>query len=90
MISPDSRYRDSTTTLVSSNRGVHLTVVPSAPSDWVFDFTYYRWRADDRLDLLPHSFYGDPRLWWMLADGNPEILDWTSLKVGQIIRVPSA
>ena len=26
----------------------------------------------DRLDLLAYRYYGDPRKWWLICDGNPD------------------
>ncbi len=30
-------------------------------------------KAGDRLDLLARHYYNDDRLWWRIADANPEI-----------------
>jgi hypothetical protein len=75
--------------LISSGRGTNLTVVPGQQREWAFNFTYHQWDATDRLDLLAAQYYGDARLWWHIADGNPEVLEWVSLTPGQIIRIPS-
>ena len=29
-------------------------------------------QAGDRLDLISHRVYGDPRLFWRIADANPD------------------
>lgn len=89
MISSSSRYKDSTLTLVASGRGTNLTVVPGQQQDWAFKFTYHQISGSDRIDLLADQFYGDSRLWWHIADANPEILSWETLTPGQIIRIPS-
>jgi nucleoid-associated protein YgaU len=89
VITSSSRYRDSDLTLVSTGRGTHLTVVPGQQTEWAFLFTYHQVTASDRLDLLAQQFYGDPRMWWQIADANPEVLDWTVLTPGQVIRIPS-
>jgi hypothetical protein len=90
MISADSRYADSTLTLVASGRGTNLTLVPSQQREWAFKFTYHQLNGSDRIDLLAVQYFGDARLWWTIADANPEILDWTVLTPGQIIRIPNA
>jgi hypothetical protein len=46
--------------------------------------------GSDRIDLLAVQYFGDARMWWHIADANPEILDWTVLTPGQIIRIPNA
>ncbi len=89
MISNTSRYKDSTLALVSSGRGTNLTVMPSQQQEWAFTFTYHQLTSSDRLDLLAQQYYGDPALWWHIADANPEVLTWDVLTPGQIIRIPS-
>jgi hypothetical protein len=89
MISSNSRYSDSSLALVASKRGTNLTVVPGQQREWAFNFTYHQVTSADRIDLLADQFYGDARLWWHIADANPEVLDWSVLIPGQIIRIPS-
>tara|TARA_Y100001938_G_C7818395_1_gene295402 strand:- start:159 stop:488 length:330 start_codon:yes stop_codon:yes gene_type:complete len=45
----------------------------------------------DRLDLLAHQFYGDTRLWWIIARANMSKVrrDSYSLKSGMEIRIPA-
>ncbi|MDX3260701.1 tail protein X [Streptomyces sp. MI02-2A] len=88
-ISASSRYKDSNLTLIATGRGTNLTVVPGQQKEWSFAFTYHQLTSADRIDLLAQQFYGDPELWWHIADANPEILDWTVLTPGQTIRIPS-
>ncbi len=64
----------------------------------MLDLPMYTQKADDffhlvsktdRMDLLAHSFYGDPNLWWVIAWANDlEILP-TQLIEGASIRIPS-
>jgi hypothetical protein len=89
MITSNSRYAQSNLALVSSGRGTNLTVVPGQQREWSFNFTYHQITGAERLDLLAEQFYGDTRLWWHIADANPEVMDWTVLTPGQIIRIPS-
>lgn len=89
MITAASRYADSALALVSSSRGTNLTVVPSQQREWAFNFTYHQVNGADRIDLLADQYYSDARLWWMIADANPEVLEWSTLTVGQTIRIPS-
>jgi nucleoid-associated protein YgaU len=89
VISATSRYKDSNLALVSSSRGTNLTVVPSQQQEWSFTFTYHQVTASDRIDLLAEHYYGDPLLWWSIADANPEVMTWDVLTPGQIIRIPS-
>ncbi|MFY1652539.1 LysM peptidoglycan-binding domain-containing protein [Solwaraspora sp. WMMB762] len=43
----------------------------------------------ERLDQLAGRFYGDPKLYWLILDANPEVLDpFTLLTPGRRIRIP--
>jgi hypothetical protein len=91
MISSTSRYANaSTQTIQVSPTDLRITIVPSYYSDWAFNFTYYQVKIGDRVDTLARFFYVDDTQWWRIANANPEILDWTKLTPGQILRVPSA
>jgi nucleoid-associated protein YgaU len=50
--------------------------------------------AGDRLDLLARHYYNDERLWWRIADANPEFLYGGDMvledKEGHVILVPKA
>jgi hypothetical protein len=63
--------------------------VPSPSRSFTVNYTYYLWVYGDRPDSVAAFFYGDPSMWWNIADANPEILDWTDLQPGTVIRVPS-
>lgn len=47
--------------------------------------------SGDRLDLLANQFYKDTRLWWIIANANPEIVrrDSFNLKPGLEVRIPT-
>lgn len=51
-------------------------------------------KSGDRLDLLARHYYNDDRLWWRIADANPEFIHGAMLlaedQVGQIILIPRA
>ncbi|OLS52127.1 LysM peptidoglycan-binding domain-containing protein [Rhodovulum sulfidophilum] len=36
-------------------------------------FVEYTLKVGDRLDKLAGEFYGDPRLWWAIAEANPQV-----------------
>lgn len=42
-----------------------------------------------RLDLLAHRYYGDPLLWWVIADANHIIDQFTEINAGDVIIIPS-
>jgi hypothetical protein len=44
---------------------------------------------DERLETLAMQTYGDPTLWWLIADANPEVFHpEDDLVPGQVIRIP--
>jgi nucleoid-associated protein YgaU len=48
----------------------------------------YRVRAGDRLDLIAHTLFGDPFLYWRLADANPDARLDELAEPGRTIAVP--
>lgn len=59
--------------------------MPDSPDDTFFtvDLAHI-----GRLDVIANKVYGDPRLWWVIANKNL-ITDQRSLKTGTILRVPA-
>lgn len=51
-------------------------------------------KSGDRLDLLARHYYNDDRLWWRIADANPEFIHGAELleedRVGLVILIPQA
>lgn len=89
-ISAASRYASSTVTAVTAPDGItRQTIMPQTPVSRNLVVTDYTWREGDRVDLLAARAYGDETLWWVLGSANPEILDWTSVTPGTVVRIPS-
>ena len=61
---------------------------PEIPLD--IDDVYIITTVGDRLDLLANQFYGDIRLWWLIASANMNKVrrDSFALKTGVEIRIP--
>jgi hypothetical protein len=53
------------------------------------DDIYYCVQEGDRIDLLAARFYGDPNLWWVIAEANNIELVPTQLVPATTIRIPS-
>ncbi len=64
-----------------------LDNLPTVPES--VDDIYYQVKNVDRIDLLSTTFYGDPNLWWVIAQANDMEILPTDLQPGSIIRVPS-
>jgi nucleoid-associated protein YgaU len=90
-VSASSRYAGSKIQPVTDAAGVtRNTILPAAPADTTYQVSFYAWRGSDRMDLLAARFYGDERLWWLIAKANPEVVDWFSIAPGTVLRIPNA
>lgn len=89
MIFTDSRY--ATGVLAKSvdarNDSYQLSVFRQFPSS-SSSFYYYVWSQRDRIDLVAAELLGDPNLWWLIMDYNPEILNPFDIPLGASLRIP--
>ncbi|MEU0214538.1 hypothetical protein ABZ281_05210 [Streptomyces sp. NPDC006265] len=84
-----SRYLRNETALVPDRNGkLQLAVMPRRPTAQTLRVTDYRWRTDERVDDVASRYYGSESSWWMFAEANPSILDWSQVQAGQQILVP--
>lgn len=91
MITADSRYVTATiTTATGPDEETRQEMRVAFPRSRMIRYTYYRVIAGDRVDTLAKRMFGRPTLWWMIADANPEILDWMDLTPGTVLRIPNA
>lgn len=90
-IAADSRYVTATiTTAVGPDGETRQEMRVAFPRSRMISYTYYRVVDGERVDTIAKDFYGKGELWWMIADANPEVIDWFDLEPGTIIRVPNA
>lgn len=45
--------------------------------------------AAERIDRIATRFYGNPRLWWVIAVANDIEIQPTELSEGDVLRIPS-
>ncbi|MFI2616684.1 hypothetical protein [Streptomyces sp. NPDC018584] len=91
MISSASRYAGNPIEIVRDVDGKsRRVIVPVAPQQIRARVIKYRWNEDDRVDSVAADYYQDPTQWWRIAEVNPEILDWTDITPGTLIRIPNA
>ncbi len=83
----DSRYADAIPVLVTSEKGVALTLYMRPPNTNK-QYRLYTVVQGDSLDILAYRFYGDPRLYWMIANMNPQVHFPDGLPAGTVLRVP--
>lgn len=60
-------------------------IVPGGAS-----YSYRTVVEGDRLDVYAFEYFGDPKLWWVIADMNPQIESVVTLTPGSVLRVPRA
>lgn len=59
--------------------------IPERPTD-----LYHRVKSHEktRLDILAHTYYKNPLLWWVIAQANDIYNPFLTLDPGTLIRVP--
>ena len=90
MITPESRYSSLAVIVTDTAHGKQQVIDLEPPSVRTVSFTYYQVEEGDTVDQIAHGEYDSGSLWWIIADANPEIIDWSDLKPGTILRIPSA
>jgi hypothetical protein len=91
MLYTDSRYAEGVVVRAIDARksSYELCLFRQFPSG-KSKFYFYTWTQKDRIDLIANEFLGDPSLWWIIMDYNPEIVNPLDIPVGTSIRIPSA
>lgn len=89
MIFTDSRYADGMVTraIDARNNTYQLSLFRQFP-EGRSQFFLYTWTQRDRIDLVANEFLGDPSLWWVLMDYNPEIVNPLDIPIGTSLRIP--
>ena len=65
--------------------GLRQTPVSPTPQDRVYNVTL---ETANRLDLIANAFYGNPELWWVIADANSILDPMAGIPVGTELRIP--
>lgn len=47
------------------------------------------WMQGDRLDILAQKYYGDARLWWIIAEYNNIMHFFEEIEYGRVLILPS-
>lgn len=80
MLNTNSRY--TTTTSVDG------TVIAVRKTKQLEKYSVYTTKSGDTMESLAVMAYGDPSLYWRIADMNPQIQYPDDLGIGSIIRLP--
>jgi hypothetical protein len=89
MLYTDSRYASGIVSRAFDARNSTFNIslfrqFPEASSE----FYYYVWTQRDRIDLVAAEFLGDPTLWWVIMDYNPELPNPLDIPIGSTLRIP--
>jgi hypothetical protein len=88
VIFANSRYASSQVIALDKDGQVVNVIIQGQQTAQTFSYVSHVLTTLDRLDNLSAQYFGDPTQWWVIANANPEIIDWTALTPGTIIRVP--
>lgn len=89
-ISANSRYAQSQLATIYENGQPRLTIVPGEVQPFVVQYVFHQVTANERIDQISYTYYKDATRWWVIADANPEILDFSSLTAGSLLRIPTS
>lgn len=90
MIFIDSRYEKASVVPIADASGRYrATIVPCCSPQVPDDFTLHRVVDGERLDMLAAGAYGDPEMWWRIADANPEVFYPDDIPAGTLLRIPA-
>ncbi len=84
----DSRYAGAVQQLVNTDRGQVLTIYMQPPRT-SFPYRLYQAVEGDTFDLLAWRLFSDPRLWWRIADLNPQVFYAGDIPPGTLLRMPA-
>ena len=91
MIFLDSRYADGTLFKAwNARKSQYDLAVFRTWTNEVKSFFIYEWVETDRIDNVATRFYGEPNLWWVILDMNPEILNPQNIPPGTQLRISHA
>jgi nucleoid-associated protein YgaU len=89
VINAASRYaQSSVVTLLGPDGQPRQVIVSGQQIPFVIRYTYHQVTSGDRIDQIAFTYYQDASRWWVIADANPEILDYSTLTPGYLLRVP--
>lgn len=89
MIYEGSRYQRATVAAVPSDHGWAPTVFRDIPSE-VLPTRQVVMSDHETLQDIAYRAYGDPELWWHIADNNPDVLYPDNIPAGTVLRIPNA
>lgn len=89
MISADSRYSQSALVTFTVNGADRQVIVAGQQAPFTVTYSYHQVTGGETIDQIAYASYGDATRWWVIADANPEVMNWSTLASGSLIRVPN-
>lgn len=90
MIAANSRYANAQVISAQNIDKKDVQVIVFAqPSDTTITYVLHQVTGTDTIDGLSQRYYSDPTLWWQIANANPEIMNWSVLVTGSLLRIPT-
>lgn len=90
-VKPFDRYKNCKILTDSTNDEILLSTRDIKEIKLNTDDIYHTVKPNEvcRLDIIAYTYYGNPLLWWVLAQANDIYDPFIEPEVGTVIRVPS-
>jgi len=91
MIFKGSRYEYSTVDFFSPNttKSEQPVIFYTFSTLGRLSYWEHQYTQGERLDQIAAKYYQNPRSWWLIPEYNPEIVDFTAITPGTILRIPN-
>ena len=86
-IRSDSRFR--TTALYAVDDEQRWGLPARAKLDDEDQYVIHRASDGERMDQIATRYYGNPRLWWVIAEVNDLFRWWDEIETGVEIKIPT-
>lgn len=85
-----SRYSDATIDYFTKQEYGPATPVVLYKFDALSNISFFThiYNDGETLHALSQKYFRRPDFWWAIAEYNPEIVDFTNIPAGTVIRIP--
>lgn len=86
-----SRYEYSTVDFFSTSLDGQLKPVVFYEMSNLGLISYYEheYKEGERLDDISYKYYKRPNFWWLIAEYNPQVSDFTNIPSGTVLKIPN-
>jgi nucleoid-associated protein YgaU len=91
MIFKGSRYQFSTVDFFSTNttKSEQPVIFYTFSKLGLLSYWEHQYVQGERLDQIASKYYQNPKSWWLIAEYNPQIVDFTNITPGTLLRIPN-